>query len=82
MLEPKKHILLSDEEADFSSSNVDPSLGGPQGWSPKNELDSEVALYIHHHKIGNNEGTVTSYQPYFLLSPQDIELMNLQAARA
>ena len=52
-------------EADFSSPNVDPYSGGPQDWSPKYELDSEVALYIHDHKVGNDEGIAYSYQHIF-----------------
>ena len=65
MLKPEKHVLLSDLEVDFSSSDIDPCSCGPQEWWPKNELNSEVALYIHHHKIGKNEGTITSYQHIF-----------------
>jgi hypothetical protein len=56
LLEFEDHVLLSDAEADFSSSYVDPCTGGPQEWSPKNELDSEVALYIHYHKVGKDKG--------------------------
>jgi len=51
-----EHVLLSDAEVDFPSSYVDPCPGGPQEWSPKNELDSVVALYIHYHKVGKDEG--------------------------
>ena len=55
-LESEEHVILPDAEVDFSPSYVDPHSGGPQEWSPKDELDSEVALYIHHHKIGKDEG--------------------------
>jgi len=56
LLEFEDHVLLSDAEANFSSFYVDPCPGGPQEWSPKNELDSEVALYIHYQKVGKDEG--------------------------
>ena len=62
VFEPEEHILLSDVESDFSSSDVDPCLGVPQEWSPKNELNSEVALYIHYHEIGKDEGVANSHQ--------------------
>ena len=58
----EKHVLLLDAEADFSSSDVDSCLGSPQEWSPKNELDSEVVLYIHCHEIRKNEGVSHSHQ--------------------
>ena len=58
----EKHVLLLDAEADFSSSDVDSCLGSPQEWSPKNELDSEVVLYVHCHEIRKNEGVSHSHQ--------------------
>ena len=61
MSEPEEHILLSNAKSDFSSSDIDPCLGSPQEWSPKNELHSEVALHIHYHKVSKDEGTITSY---------------------
>ena len=65
LLEPEKHILLSDTEADFSPPDIDPCSGGPQEWSPKNELHSEVALYIHYSKVGKDEGVSYSHQHIF-----------------
>ena len=65
VFKPEKHVLLSDAEADFSSSDIDRCLGGPQEWSPKNELDSEVAVYIHYHEIGKDEGVAHSHQDVF-----------------
>ena len=56
LFEPEEHVLLSNAEADFSSSYVDPCSGGPQEWSPKDELNSEVTFYIHDHKIRKDEG--------------------------
>jgi hypothetical protein len=56
MFEPKKYVLLADMEADFSSSYVDPCPGSPQEWSPKYEIDSEVSLHIHYHKVAKDEG--------------------------
>jgi hypothetical protein len=46
VFEPKEHILLTDVEADFSSSDIDPCPGGPQEWSSKNELHNEVAVGV------------------------------------
>ena len=65
MLEPEKYVPLSDTEADFCPPDIDPCSGGPQEWSPKNELHSEVALYIHYHKIGKDEGISYSHQHIF-----------------
>ena len=65
VLEPEKHVVLSNMEADFSSSSVNPCSNGPQEWSPKNELHSEVALYIHYHKIVKDEGVAYSHQHIF-----------------
>ena len=62
VFKPKEHVLLSDTESDFSSSNIDPCCGGPQEWSPKNELNSEVTIYIHYHEIGKDEGVAHSHQ--------------------
>ena len=56
MPEPEKYVLLANTEADFSPSDVDPCPGGPQEWWAKNELHSEVALYIHHHIVGKDKG--------------------------
>ena len=56
LFESEEHVLLSDAEADFSSSYVDPCSGGSQEWSPKNELDSKVAFYVHHYKVCKDEG--------------------------
>ena len=39
-LESEEHVLLPDAGVDFSPSYVDPHSGGPQEWSPKDELDS------------------------------------------
>ena len=55
LFEFEEHVLLSDAEADFSSSYVDSCSGGPQEWSPKNELDSEVTFYVHHYKSGRTK---------------------------
>jgi len=65
VLELEKHVLLANMKADFSSSDINPCLGGPQEWSPKNELNSNVTLYIHHHKIGKDEGVSHSHQDVF-----------------
>ena len=65
MFKPEEHVLLTNTESDFSFSDVDPCLGGPQEWSPKNELNSNVTLYIHHHKIGKDEGVSHSHQDVF-----------------
>ena len=56
LFESEEHVLLSDAEADFSSSHVNPCSGGPQEWSPKDELDSEVAFYIHDHEVRKDKG--------------------------
>ena len=56
LFEFEEHVLLPDAEADFSSSHIDPCSGGPQEWSPKNELDSEVTIYIHDHEVCKDEG--------------------------
>ena len=56
MLEPEKYVLLSDTKADFCPPDIDPCSGGPQEWSPKNELDSEVAFYVHHYKVCKDKG--------------------------
>ena len=55
LLESEEHVLFSSMETDFSSSHVDPCSGGPQEWSPKNELDSEVTFYVHHYKSGRTK---------------------------
>ena len=65
MLEPEKYVLLSYTEVDFSPPDIDPCSGGPQEWSPKNELHSEVTLYIRYHKIGKDEGISYSHQHIF-----------------
>ena len=65
VLKLEEHILLTDMESDFSSPDVDPCLGGPQEWSPKNEVDPEVALYIPHQEVGKNEGVLHSHQDVF-----------------
>ena len=56
LFESEEYVLLSNTEADFASSYVNPCFGGPQEWSPKDELDSEVALYVHHYKVCMDEG--------------------------
>ena len=65
LLEPEKHILPSDTETYFSLSDIDPCLGGPQKRSPKYEVDSEVTLHIHYHKVGKDEGVSYSYKNVF-----------------
>ena len=65
VFKPEEHVLLSDTQSDFYSSNVEPCLGGPQEWSPKNEVDPEVALYIPHQEVGKNEGVLHSHQDVF-----------------
>ena len=65
MLEPEKYVLLFDTEADFSPPDIDPCSRGPQEWSLKNELHSEVTLYIHYHEIGKDEGISYSHQHIF-----------------
>ena len=64
-LKLEKHVLPSDTEMDFSLSNIDPCLGGPQKRSPKYEVDSEVALHIHYYKVGKDEGVSYSYKDVF-----------------
>ena len=65
MFKLEEHVILSNTESDFSSSNVDPCLGGPQEWSPKNELHSEVMLDIHNHKVGKDKGIYDSHRHIF-----------------
>ena len=56
LFESEEHVLLPNAEADFTFPHVYPCSGGPQEWSPKVELDSEVAFYIHDHKVCKDEG--------------------------
>ena len=65
VLKLEEHILLADMESDFSSPDVDPCHGGPHEWSPKNEVDSKVALYIHYHEVAKDEGVSHSHQDVF-----------------
>ena len=65
MFESEKHILLTNTESNFSFSNVNPCLGGPQEWSPKYEVDSKVALFNHNNKVGKDEGVSYSYENVF-----------------
>ena len=65
MFKPEEHVLLTNTESDFSFSDVDPCLGGPQEWSPKYEVHSEVALHVHYHKVDKDEGTINSYEHIF-----------------
>ena len=58
-------VLLTHTESDFSFSDIDPCLGSPQEWSPKYEVHSEVALHVHYHKVGKDEGTINSYEHIF-----------------
>jgi len=62
LFKSEEHVPLPDAEADFPSSHVYPCSGGPQEWSPKNELDSEVTFYIHDHKVCKDEGVVHADQ--------------------
>ena len=65
LFEFEEHVLLPDVEADFSSSYVDSCSGGPQEWSPKNELDFEVTFYVHNHEVCKDEGVSHSHQDVF-----------------
>ena len=49
----------------FSSFDIDPCPSGPYERSPKYEVDSEVALHIHYHKVGKDEGVSYSYENVF-----------------
>jgi hypothetical protein len=76
LLKFEKHVVPSNVEADFFSSDIDPCLGVPQEWSPKNEMHSKVAFYVETTKSARMKEFLTRTRR-FLTIPSGYRIVEL-----